>query len=98
MEKIIKDLSTKYDLPETAVRAIIESSFRFISQEIRKGEGKNFNLPGLCKFVVKRTVREHWKEIQDKINESKAYYRGLQESDKALPRDRESSPRETGSM
>lgn len=53
MEDIIDYLCKKHGMSKTAMKAITESPFRFIAEEMRSGEFKNFNMIGLGKFVLK---------------------------------------------
>lgn len=54
MEKIIQELSEKYNLPKGAIRAIIESPFRCMTDSMRKKEYKNFFFMYIGKFIVSR--------------------------------------------
>lgn len=53
MEDIIDYLCNKYGMSRTAMKAVTESPFRFISEEMKSGSFKNFNVIGLGKFALK---------------------------------------------
>ena len=53
MEDIIEFLCNKYGVSKVGMKAICESPFRFIAEEMRSGEFKNFNVIGLGKFGMK---------------------------------------------
>lgn len=40
-------------MSKTAMKAVTESPFRFIAEEMRSGEFKNFNMIGLGKMALK---------------------------------------------
>jgi len=88
MDEIIKELAKKYNMTQGAIRAIIESPFRFIDNNIEKRTWENYNLDGLGKIVVKK--RFGTKEECDKTfveqqearrlkNENRRNSRGLEE-------------------
>lgn len=58
MEDIIDYLCNKHGISKTAMKAIVESPFRFISEEMRSGEFKNFNVIGLGKFALKSKFKD----------------------------------------
>jgi len=58
MEDIIDYLCKKHGISKTAMKAITESPFRFISEEMRSGEFKNFNVIGLGKFALKSKFKD----------------------------------------
>lgn len=58
MEDIIDYLCKKHNMSKTAMRAVTESPFRFIAEEIRSGEFKNFNVIGLGKFALKTKFKD----------------------------------------
>jgi hypothetical protein len=53
MEDIIEYLCQKHGMSKTAMKAVCESPFRFISEEMKTGSFKNFNVIGLGKFALK---------------------------------------------
>lgn len=67
MDEIIKHLAKKYNLSLSAIRAITESPSRFIYDELKKDEFKNYNLEGLGKFIIKARYRTNAKEEHLKI-------------------------------
>jgi len=69
MDEIIKELAKKYNMTQGAIRAIIESPFRFIEQNIEKRTWENYNLDGLGKIVVKKRFGD--KENCDKLYDAK---------------------------
>jgi hypothetical protein len=64
MEDIIEELCNKYGMSKTAMKAVCESPFRFMSEEIRNGNTKNFNFLGLGKFGIKT----RYKNDQERLN------------------------------
>tara|TARA_R110000868_G_scaffold14414_2_gene67055 strand:+ start:47181 stop:47483 length:303 start_codon:yes stop_codon:yes gene_type:complete len=52
IEEIIAKLSLKYNLPKTAIRAICESPFRLLSDNVRNKTLKGVNFKHLGKFAV----------------------------------------------
>lgn len=58
MEDIINYLCNKHGMSRVAIKAICDSPFRFISEEMRSGEFKNFNMLGLGKFAVKSKYKD----------------------------------------
>lgn len=100
MDEIIKELAKKYNMTQGAIRAIIESPFRFIDQNIEKRTWENYNLDGLGKIVVKKrfgTKEECDKTYQEKldrrklINESRRNSGGLEEPNVGQSSSREDS-------
>jgi len=69
MEDIIDYLCNKYNMSKTAMKAVCESPFRFISDEMRTGEFKNFNLMGLGKIALKTKYKD-----EEKLEEFKKRY------------------------
>ena len=53
MDKIIKELSEKYNLPKEVIEKIIRSPFKYTVQVMAKGEFKPIRHPYLGVFAVK---------------------------------------------
>jgi len=87
MDEIIKILATKYGLTQTAVKAIIESPSRFIFDELKKEEFKNYNFEGFGKLIVKakyrNTAREEFKIKKDKRDKNRENRRNLRRMEKS---------------
>ncbi len=81
MERIIKELSEKYNLPKVAIKAIIESPFKFMAESMRNSENKNFAFIYLGKFVVNQIrLQKRTEALQRKKDEQvKADLGGLEE-------------------
>lgn len=83
MEEIIDYLCKKHNMSKTAVKAIVESPFRFIAEEIRKEECKNVNVIGLGKFVLRPKYKdpENLNQFLEKYgSKSKRNIGGVEES------------------
>lgn len=63
-EEIITKLSEKYNLPEYKIKAIIESPFRLMSDELEKKSLKNFHIKFFGKFAMTRG-RQAW--VQENV-------------------------------
>lgn len=88
MEDIIEYLCNKYGISKVGMKAICESPFRFIAEEMRSGEFKNFNMMGLGKFGLKTKYKEDetLKEFTDKYGiQNKRSAGGVEESDLGRP-------------
>jgi hypothetical protein len=84
MEDIIDYLCKKHGMSRVAMKAICESPFRFIAEEMRSGEFKNFNVIGLGKFALKSKykIEENLEEFKKKNEtKSKRSTGGVEESD-----------------
>ena len=64
MDDILKKLSEKHDIPVYALKVIIESPFRLISDEMENTTLKNFSLPYLGKLVI-TPGKKNW--VQENI-------------------------------
>lgn len=64
MEDLIEYLANKYGMSKVAIRAIVESPFRFTAEQMRTAEMKNFNMIGLGKFVLKNKYNTEEKRNQ----------------------------------
>ena len=53
LQKIIKHLSKKHNLPVYKIELIIMSEFQFLRDMIEKGEGKSLRLMHLGRFKMK---------------------------------------------
>ena len=69
MEDIIDYLCNKYGMSRTAMKAVTESPFRFISEEMKSGSFKNFNVIGLGKFALKTRYKN-----EELLNDFKKKY------------------------
>lgn len=67
MEEIIAKLSIKYKLPKAAIRAICDSPFRVLSENVKGNtlNGVNFNYIG--KFAIRETKKK--RIIEDPVKE-----------------------------
>lgn len=94
MEDIIDYLCKKHNISKTAMRAICDSPFKFIAEEVRSNEFKNINVIGLGKFALKTKYKdpENLQEFLDKNGfKSKTNTGGLEKPDLGKPRDRKIS-------
>ncbi len=66
MEEIIEILSIKYNLPKAAIRAVCESPFRFLAENMRERKMDIICFMGLGKFVV-HPKKKKW--IQENLLE-----------------------------
>ena len=67
-EAIIQYLATKYNLPLSKIKEIIEYQFKFVSTTMKKGKFEAIRLPYFGKFSVNPNRVEH---INKKKNEKK---------------------------
>jgi len=94
MEDIIDYLCNKYGMSKTAMKAVTESPFRFIAEEMRSGEFKNFNVIGLGKFALKTKYKDqaNLEEFKTKYHvKDRRHSRGVEKPGMGRPRDREDS-------
>ena len=66
-EAIIHHLATKYNLPLSKVKEIVEYQFKFVTQTMKKGKFETVRLPYFGKFTVK-SKRLEKKETKDSQN------------------------------
>jgi nucleoid DNA-binding protein len=59
MERLTKRLSEKYNIPEYHIKAIIETPFRLLSEEMENRTLKGIQLKGLGKICI-GTKRKQW--------------------------------------
>lgn len=88
MEDIIEHLCNKYGISKVGMKAICESPFRFIAEEMRSGEFKNFNVMGLGKFGLKTKYKDvkNLNEFTEKYGiQNKRDSGGVEESDLGRP-------------
>lgn len=71
-DEIIKQLSDKYDYPEFAIRAVIESPFRFLRDTIRSGSLECVLIHHFGKFAVSRRIKRNMKDVD--FNQSRRDY------------------------
>lgn len=70
-------------MSRTAMKAVCDSPFRFISEEMKSGSFKNFNVIGLGKFALKTRYKD-----EELLNDFRRKYgikdsrspRGMEES------------------
>ena len=94
MEEIIDYLCKKHNMSKAAMRAVLESPFRFIAGEIRTEQCNNINVIGLGKFVVKTRYKEpeNLKKFLDKYGTKNKRNSGrVEKPDVGESRDREVS-------
>ena len=53
MDKIIEELSIKYNLPKPIIEKVVRDQFKFTAEVIAKGEFRPMRLPYLGVFGVK---------------------------------------------
>jgi|TARA_R110000787_G_scaffold24468_2_gene69343 nucleoid DNA-binding protein len=62
-EAIIHHLATKYNLPLSKVKEIVEYQFKFVTQTMKKGKFETVRLPYFGKFTVKSKRLEYIKKL-----------------------------------
>jgi nucleoid DNA-binding protein len=67
-EAIIQYLATKYNLPLSKIKEIIEYQFKFVSTTMKKGKFEAIRLPYFGKFTVKRKRLAYIKKLSKKKN------------------------------
>lgn len=75
MEEIITKLSLKYNLPKTAMRVILDSPFRVLSEQVKENtlQGVNFNKLG--KFAIRADLKKKIQENPEKVKrDHRAFY------------------------
>ncbi len=76
-EKIIKELSKKYNLPQFVIDQVTESQFRFTRDMMKDGKFESSRHIFLGEFLVYPGVQAHW----NKVNER----RKIKENEKTNP-------------
>ena len=66
-EAIIHYLATKYNLPLSKVKEIVEYQFKFVTQTMKKGKFETVRLPYFGKFTVKRKRLEYIKKLSKNV-------------------------------
>lgn len=105
MDKIIKALAKKYDLPQFVIDQVTESQFRFTRDMIKSGSFESSNHLFLGKFVVHEGVRKHWNEVNERrakeraaLEESSKHIQGMEEPSVQKPDSRTDSQTEGNNL
>lgn len=69
MEEIITQLAKKYNLPKGQIRAICESPFRFLVENMRQRSLKTINFLNFGKFAIHRLKKQRILKDIDIINQ-----------------------------
>ena len=69
MEEIIEILAKKYNMPKGQIRAICESPFRFVVENMRQRSLKTINFLNFGKFAIHRLKKERILKKMDILNE-----------------------------
>ena len=67
-ESIIHYLATKYNLPLSKIKEIVEYQFKFAATTMKKGKFETIRLPYFGKFTVKRKRLAYIKKLSKKSN------------------------------
>ena len=65
-EAIIQHLATRYNLPLSKIKEIVEYQFKFVTKIMKKGQFESIRLPYFGKFTVNRKRLAYIKKLSKK--------------------------------
>jgi nucleoid DNA-binding protein len=86
MEEIIELLHKKYNLPKAAIRAICESPFKFVTENMRQRTLKTIQLKFFGKYAIHRLKRERYSKELERLKIQDAERDARRQTPRDIPR------------